>query len=123
MKKEFEWRTGRSCVYKLFFHLVFTTKYRRGVLTNEMLERMRDIFSQTLIEWEGELLEFNGEDDHVHLMISVVPKTSLSNLIGKMKGKSSYFIRKEFWPQVKTKLWGKHFGVPATASFHVVVHR
>jgi putative transposase len=46
-------------------------------------------------------------------MISVTPKTSISNLIGKLKGKSSYFIRKEFWDLVKKKLWGKHFWSPS----------
>jgi putative transposase len=113
MKDEFEWRTGRTCIYKVFLHIVFTTKYRRGVLTKEMLDRMKELFSETLLQWEGELLEFNGEDDHVHLLISVTPKTSISNLIGKLKGKTSYFIRREFWDLVKKKLWGKHFWSPS----------
>lgn len=113
MKKEFEWRTGRSCFHKIFLHIVFTTKYRRGVLTKEILDRMKELFTETLLEWEGELLEFNGEDDHVHLMISITPKMSISNLIGKLKGKSSYFIRREFWEHVKKKLWGKHFWSPS----------
>lgn len=78
-----------------------------------MLDRLEEIFSETIIQLEGELLEFNGEDDHVHLMISIPPKTSISNLIGKMKGKSSYYIRKEFWSIVKKKLWGNHFWSPS----------
>ena len=43
MENEFEWRTGRTCQYKLFLHIVFTTKYRRGVITAEMLTRMEEI--------------------------------------------------------------------------------
>ncbi len=59
-----------------------------------------------------ELLECNGEHDHVHMMVSVHPKLAVSNLVSKLKGKSSYFLRKEFWPQIKPMLWGKHFWSP-----------
>ena len=113
MEEEFEWRTGRKCKFKLFFHLIFTTKYRRGVITKEILDRMRDVFAETVLQMGGELLEFNGEDDHVHLMISLSPQTAISNLVGKLKGKSSYIVRKEFWPVVKKKLWGNHFWSPS----------
>lgn len=110
---EFEWRTGRKCVFKLFSHLIFTTKYRRNVITKEMLDRMRDVFEETLLQMKGELIEFNGEDDHVHLMIALPPQTAISHLVGKLKGKSSYVIRKEFWSTVKKKLWGQHFWSPS----------
>lgn len=109
MKKEFSWRTGRSCVFKNFVHLVFVTKYRRNVFTNSMLNRLEQIFSETCLQMGGELLEFGGEDDHVHLMICCPPKLAISNLVSKLKGKSSYFLRREFWSQIKDKLWGKHF--------------
>lgn len=61
-----------------------------------MLERMREIFSQTLSKWEGELLEFNGEPDHVHLLISVNPKVQPSKLVNNLKTVSSRLLRKEF---------------------------
>lgn len=107
MSEEYEWRTGRYCVYKNHYHLVFVTKYRRGVFNKEMIERMRQIFAETMQQMDGELLEFGGEDDHVHLMVSCHPKLAISNLVGKLKGKSSYFLRKEFWPLIRKKLWDK----------------
>ncbi len=113
MTHKFEWRTGRHCVFKNHVHLVFVTKYRRGVFTDEMLERLREIFSETLLQMQGELLEFGGEDDHVHLLVSCHPKTAISNLVGKLKGKSSYVLRKEFWTEIKKKLWGNHFWSPS----------
>jgi len=58
-------------------------------------------------------LEFNGEHDHVHMVILVHPKIAISNLVGKLKGKSSYFIRKEYWQVIKKKLWGNHFWSPS----------
>ena len=61
---------------------------------------------------DGELIEFGGEDDHVHLLVSCHPKLAVSNLVGKLKGKSSYVLRKEFWDEIKPK-WGDHFWSPS----------
>jgi putative transposase len=113
MLKDFEFRTGRACVFKNFVRLIFVTKYRRKALTNDMLNRMEAIFRETMEQMEGELIEFGGEDDHVHLMVQCHPKTSISVLVGKLKGKSSYFLRKEFWDDIKNKLWGAHFWSPS----------
>lgn len=109
----YEWRTGRSCVYKNNVHLVFVTKYRRDVLTKVMLDRLNDIFEETCKQMQCKLLEHNGEHDHVHLMVAVHPKIAASNLVGKLKGKSSYFLRKEYGAEVKKKLWGNHFWSPS----------
>jgi putative transposase len=114
--KNYEWRTGRSQLYKHFYHLVFVTKYRRGVFTKEMLDRVHTIFKETCLQMDCELLEFNGEDDHVHILISIPPKHSVTNIVSKLKGKSSYFIRKEFWDHIKKKLWGEHFWSPSYCS-------
>ena len=109
MTKEFSWRTGRSCVFRNYIHLVFVAKYRRDVFTKSMLDRLEEIFTETCSQMGAELLEFGGEDDHVHLMVSCPPKLAVSNLAGKLKGKSSYLLRAEFWSQIKNKLWGKRF--------------
>jgi putative transposase len=113
MSNDYEWRTGRHCVFKNHMHLIFVTKYRRGVFTDAMLERVKEVMEQTMKQMDGELLEFGGEDDHIHLLVSCHPKTAVSNLVGKLKGKSSYIIRQEFWPEVKKKLWGEHFWSPS----------
>ncbi|KAB8027058.1 IS200/IS605 family transposase, partial [Fluviispira multicolorata] len=73
------------------------TKYRRGVFTKEILERTKIIFKETCEQIDCELIEFNGEDDHVHILVSIPPKHSVAIVVSKLKGKSSYFIRKEFW--------------------------
>jgi putative transposase len=109
----YEWRTGRSCVYKNNVHLVFVTKYRRDVFTSEMLDTLKEICNETCEQMDCELLEFGGEHDHVHLMVSVHPKIALSLLIGKLKGKSSYMLRRKYWAAIKKKLWGKHFWSPS----------
>jgi putative transposase len=103
MIEEFHWRTGRSCIFKNFIHLVFVTKYRRGVFTEEILKKLNQIFKETCLQMGGELLEFGGEEDHVHLMVCCPPKLAVATLVGKLKGKSSYMIRKDFWPHIKNK--------------------
>ena len=113
MAKKYAWRTGRSCFFKIFYHLVFVTKYRRGVFTKKMLIRIKALFEETCLQMEAELLEFNGKHDHIHIMISCPPKVPIAVLIGKLKGKSSYFLRKEFWPELKKKLWGMHLWSPS----------
>lgn len=111
--QEYPWRTGRKCIFKNYVHLVLVTKYRKGVFNAKMLETVEDIIHKTCEQMDCELIEFNGEADHVHLMVNVHPKLAISNLVGKLKGKTSYFLRKDFWPQVQQKLWGEHFWSPS----------
>ena len=54
-------------------HLVLTTKYRRKILTDSMLTRLEKIFKNIMEKWEGTLVEFNGERDHVHLLLQYNP--------------------------------------------------
>ena len=89
------------CVYNIQLHLVVCTKYRRRCITKPMLERLSEIFAATLEKWEGVLIEFNGESDHVHALISVNPKTQPSKLVNNLKTVSSRLIRKEFSEQVQ----------------------
>ena len=94
-------------------HLVFVTKYRRNVFTANILDRIKDIFFETCEQMDVELIEFGGEDDHVHILVNVPPKLAVANLVGKLKGKSSYFLRREYSLHLKKKLWGKHLWSPS----------
>ena len=78
------------------------------MFTEETIERLRQIFDETMQQIDGELLEFGRQDDHVHLMVNCHPKLAISNLVEKLKGKSSHFLRQEFWPLLRKKLWGDH---------------
>jgi len=69
-----DFRTGRHCVFMMHVHLVFVTKYRRKVFTKQIIEDLRDIFSGVCQSFEAELTEFEGEGDHVHLLVNYPPK-------------------------------------------------
>jgi putative transposase len=88
------------CVYSLNFHLVLVTKYRRKVITKEMLERLRTIFQETLEKWHSELIEFNGEGDHIDLLFRTNPTVQLSKLVNNLKTVSSRLVRRDFRKQV-----------------------
>jgi REP element-mobilizing transposase RayT len=86
-------------------HLVFVTKYRREIFTKETLDDLRPIFSSVCANFEAELVAFDGEDDHIHLLVDYPPKVSASNLVNSLKGVSSRMIRKN--PSIRKKLWGR----------------
>lgn len=106
-------RTGRHCVFMLHVHLVFVTRYRRGVFTKEILDELQIIFSGVCKDFEAELVEFDGEDDHVHLLVAYPPKTAVSHLVNSLKGVSSRLIRKRDFPSIRRKLWGKSLWSPS----------
>ncbi len=94
------YKKGWRSVYSLTAHLVLVTKYRRKVINSAILSRLNEIFKDTLEKWDSQLVEFNGEPDHVHLLISYPPHAQLSKLIANLKTVSSRLIRKEFSTQV-----------------------
>lgn len=92
-----EIRKGRHSAYTLHCHIVFVTKYRKKVLGSLHLERLKEIFSEICGNFEAELGEFNGESDHVHLLVEFTPKTpSIAKLINSLKAVSSRRLRQEF---------------------------
>tara|TARA_B100000780_G_scaffold278671_1_gene253093 strand:+ start:1897 stop:2313 length:417 start_codon:yes stop_codon:yes gene_type:complete len=106
MEIESDLRHGRHCVFKMHVHLVFVTKYRRNVFTKEVLDDLKIFFEKVCVDFEAELVEFDGEDDHVHLLVNYPPKVAVSSLVNSLKGVSSRMIRKKNYPSVKKKLWG-----------------
>jgi putative transposase len=97
-------------------HLVLTPKYRKKIFTAPMLKRLEEIFRDLMGKWEGRLIEFNGESDHVHLLIQYTPQTELSKLINNLKTVSSRYMRKEFEARInefywKDVLWTSGYGV------------
>lgn len=109
MKKTIEIRTGRHCVFQLHVHLVFVTKYRHDVFTKEILDDLSNIFFGVCRDFEAELVEFNGEDDHVHLLVYYPPKVAISTLVNILKGVSSRMIRKKNYPSIQKKLWWRTY--------------
>ncbi len=105
-------RTGRHCVFDMHVHLVFVAKYRRDVFTKVMLETMHEVFERVCLDFEAELVEFDGEHDHVHLLVNYPPKIAISSLVNSLKGASSRILRTKH-PEIKNKLWGNALWSPS----------
>jgi len=99
-------RHGRHCVFLMHVHLVFVTKYRRGVFTKEILDDLRGIFAAVCNDFEAELVEFDGQHDHVYLLVNYHPKVAVSRLVNSLKGVSSHMIRQKRYPGIRKKIWG-----------------
>ena len=106
-------RIGRHCVFAMHVHLVFVTKYRRRVLTSTILNHLKMLFTNVCTKFEASLEEFDGEEDHVHLLVTYPPKVSVSKLVNSLKTASSRIIRKQAYPTIQQALWGDHLWSPS----------
>lgn len=107
-------RHGRHCVFVLHVHLVFVTKYRCNVFKKEYLDAMQKILASVCLDFEADLVEFNGEHDHVHLLVHYPPKVAISNLVASLKGVSSRMLRQQFgdfhpWLKRRGVLWSPSY--------------
>jgi len=77
-------------------HLVFVTKFRHKVFDDRHLSRMEQIMRDVCADFEAELIEFNGDNNHVHLLVNYPPKVAVARLVNSLKGVSSRRLRQEF---------------------------
>ena len=80
----------------LHTHLVFVTKYRRAVFTDAMLTFTEHAMRSVCADLKAELAEFNGEADHVHLLVAYPPTPAISVLAQRLKDRTAYAVRREF---------------------------
>ena len=90
-------------VYSCQYHVIFCPKYRRKILTNEIYNRLVEIFAEVSIKHQFEIIEQEIMPDHVHLLIDVNPRFGIMQAVTKLKAVSSRTLRKEF-PSLKTRL-------------------
>jgi putative transposase len=108
-----DYRRGRHVVSALHVHLVFVTKYRRGVLDAAMLDACEAAMRKVCGDFGAELREFNGEDDHVHLLVDYPPKVAVAALVNSLKGVSARRLRSEFTGRVNRASIRGHFWSPS----------
>ncbi|PFN98534.1 IS200/IS605 family transposase [Bacillus sp. AFS076308] len=99
---------ARTCVYNVNYHIVWSVKYRKKVLTAELENYLKDLFQEIGKEkgFEVVLAEV-GEGDHIHLFASAHPKVAPSYIVKMLKGISARKLFMKF-PELKNDLWGGH---------------
>ncbi len=103
-----KYRQGSHTKYKIEYHFVWVTKYRYQVLTGDVGLRVRELVRQTCEYLEIEILRGVISKDHVHLLVSAPPHISPSDIMRRIKGRSSTKLFQEF-PHLKKRYWGQHF--------------
>jgi putative transposase len=97
-------RHGRHCVFALHVHLVFVTKYRRKVFDGDAIERLKIMLEKVCADFAAQLVEMNGEGEHVHLLIHYPPKHSVSSMVNSLRGVCSRLLRIER-PDIEKRYW------------------
>ena len=101
-------RVGSHTTSRLSAHLIFCTKYRYKVLEGEVQKRCRELLIQICNSEDVRILKGVVSKDHVHMHIEYPPKLSVSDIVKRMKGRTSRKLQLEF-PHLKKYYWGKHF--------------
>ena len=96
-------------IYKCEYHIVWVPKYRLRILKGDLKDLIGEDIRK-LCEWKGcEVVELSVQEDHIHLLVSVPPKVSISNLLGILKGKLAIKLFKSYPKLKKNPYWGNHF--------------
>ena len=103
-----EYRTGSHTKYKIEYHFVWATKYRYHVLKGDLAKRLVVVIKQICDVLEIEIIRGVVSKDHIHILVSAPPTLSPSEIMKRIKGRSSRKVFDEF-PQIKKRYWGQHF--------------
>ena len=101
------YRKSSHSVFRIEIHLVWITKYRYKVLVDPVGTRVRELLRRICTEENAEIISGVVSQDHVHMLVSIDPSTSISKLVQYLKGKSSRKLQQEF-PHLKKRYWGQH---------------
>jgi putative transposase len=101
------YRKTAHSVYDIKYHLVWITKYRKPVLHGEVAKRLRELVKQTCAAMDVYIISGHVAVDHVHLLVSVPPSIAVSELMKRVKGRSSRRLLEEFG-ELSRQFWGRH---------------
>ena len=101
------YRKTAHSVYDLKYHIVWITKYRKPILRGAIGKRVRELIRQTCAGMDVYILKGHIAKDHVHLLVSVPPKISVSELVKRLKGRSSRKMLQEY-DELRREYWGRH---------------
>ena len=106
-------RHGRTCVFNINYHIVWSTKYRKKVLNTTIEKRLKEILFNVAKEKGFDIAEIEvGTQDHIHVFVSAIPKISISYIAKMMKGISGRLLLKEF-PEISKELWNGELWNPS----------
>ena len=99
------WRRAAHSAYDTAYHLVWSPKYRKGLLTGELAKRVEELFREIGEAHDITIEEMEVSVDHVHIFCSFPPRYAIAQVVGRLKSLSARAVFKEF-PRIKRRLWG-----------------
>ena len=101
------YRKGSHTVYDIKYHIVWITKYRKPVLRGEVAKHLRELVRQICATLDVEIVSGHVAVDHVHLLVSVPPQVAVSQLVQRLKGRTSRLMLGAF-TELSRQFWGRH---------------
>ena len=103
-----EYRYGSHTVFNIEYHFVWVTKYRYKVLVEDVALRVRELVRQTCEAFEIQIIKGVVSKDHVHFFVSAPPTMAPSEIVRRIKGRTSSKLFAEY-PHLQKRFWGRHF--------------
>lgn len=104
---------GRGYVYSIQYRIVWCVKHRHKILTPEIEKRLYEILNKIAEDNDFQILQCNGDLDHIHLLINCSPQHYIPDMLKALKGVSARLIMKEYGEELKKKLWSGHLWNPS----------
>jgi putative transposase len=104
-----DYNKNRHAYFKLTYHLVVVTKYRHKCISNQMMARLKEITNSLFDKWNCNVIEMNGEEDHIYILFDAPPQINLANTVNSFKTVTSRYIRKEFEEELREFYWKPYF--------------
>ena len=101
------YRKTAHSIYDLKYHIVWITKYRKPILRGEISKRVRELIRQTSASMDVYIVKGHISKDHVHLLVSLPPRVSVSKYVQRVKGRSSRRMMEEY-RELNKMYWGRH---------------
>lgn len=100
-----EYKKNRHSIYNLKYHLVVVTKYRNRCINEDILNFLKNYSKKLIEDRNGSLIEFNGEEDHIHLLFELPPQVELAKFINGFKTATSRLVRKNYANHLSNYYW------------------
>lgn len=118
-----DYNKGQHCIYRLTYHMIFVTHYRKPVINEEMSAAMKEFADHMAEQFRGKILSAETDRDHIHLLVSLPPNTNVSVFVRSIKTQISREMRKRFPEQIKkyihgddTSFWSRSYFISTTGS-------
>ena len=117
VRPEQRYKSSRHTIWACDYHIIWCTKYRRQVLTSAIQERLKEIIMEKQVDYNYAVTALEIMPEHVHLLASIEPKFSVTEIVGRIKGYSSLILRREFFGLQRIRsLWTSSKFVASTGG-------